>query len=112
MFDQYNNQENEKQEYNAGFDSNANYANNNESNQQSFSEQTEGWQKNPQAEETSTNWYSANADARAYNAEPSVQPQSDATNAKQHHRGSRKLVIHSRSNIAAITRIPIITIRV
>ena len=38
MFDQYNNQENEKQEYNAGFDSNANGADNIEPNQQSVSE--------------------------------------------------------------------------
>lgn len=75
MFDQYNNQENEKQEYNTGFNNNVGDANSNQPDQQSFSGQTEGWQINPQAEETATNWYSANANPQAYNAEPSVQPQ-------------------------------------
>ena len=80
MFDQYNNQENEKQEYNAGFDSNANGADNNAPNQQSASEPTEGWKMNPQAEETPTSWYTSNAEGENYNTESSAQHQFDTTN--------------------------------
>ena len=88
MFDQYNNQENEKREYNAGFDNNANDANYNQPKQQSFSEQTEGWLINPQAEETPTNWYTSNAETQNYNAGSSAQPQqSDATNGQTYYSG-------------------------
>ena len=119
MFDQYNNQENEKQEYNAGFDSNANGADNNAPNQQSASEPTEGWKMNPQAGKRRPVGIHSMLRGKiiTQNHRRNISLIQQTTDkliirVKRHHRGSPNPVIHSRSNTAAITLIPIIIIRV